>query len=749
MKTKTYKLRKAKELTLKNGSKDSHHTNAHFHIKFSSGKNKNQENCYFPFFRQIFAFKLLPSADCSTLEPQGYNILRSQTSTGGTSTEEGTSLSDVKSTNSKGLDASLSASAFGVAASIESSYKKSTSIGQKTGKKHKYFYSEAECVDNEASFASGTTPNLHPDFLKKIDNYVIHGPSLGSSDYQEQDEKFAFDFLRNYTFYISWGQLGSRYSVTTTFDEKKLSTFKKKEKHFDIKASVSASFMTAGGGFSEDTQDQKTTDSLNALATRKEHLVGEKSEDGSIVFKRSKDPGLLAARFSPVCDLFPETGPAVMGPFRFVLKNRYNQVKEACYRAASKAICFAHFPDWHDLKGKEKDLKMYLTYMRQYQPCSSSFPPLFGVKPKDRNHLVSHRESFRECLWRAHGMHPTAVSWYYQDGQCHVCTSGEKCLDLERVGSNETVVTGFLGGSKLISQAERTTDRADLLNNRPDGYRKNSFGSLPMLRSDLTENPLPDGSLWLPMNTYPIGDHLETRKKADSWSMKDLQAGCMGRVAWTYMMLGRQPKYTAAGREFWGMTPPITDGKMNYEPHPPHGLEPPGRGEDWFPDKNSAVLHANLFYENRARIDLKEHIKNCSNVCKNTSHCTHVHMKIETPFDKWFIDPVKETVDFEKYQALRLYPTLRPEVTPEDNYCFWWWDDCKHCEDVKFDYVQKKLKDFDYTKGDETECKTDHQAVKLEVTCDFYSFDSVPYLQAFPEGGSLMGDVKDSFVFPV
>ena len=677
----------------------------------------------------------------------GYNILRTQRSEGGTKTEEGSSLKEFTAEDTTSFDASLSIRAFGIGASIESAYQKSKSSGQTTGSKHKYFYSTAESIDNEAAFGAGTTPGLHPDFRGKIDNYITHGPRLGSRYYREQDERFAFDLLGNYTFYVSWGQIGSRYSMTTSFEQDKLAAFEKKEKKFSVKASVTASFLSAGGGYSHDTQNKAATEELNSLATRKDCRIGQQEVGDDIVFKKTRNPGLIKARLSPVCDLFPDTGPTTMGHYGKTLKKRYNQLKEACYRVAKKAICFAHFPDWHDLSGKESDLKRIFSNTKQYEPCSGFYPPVFGVRPKGNN-VISYLESFRDCLWRAYATRETAVSWYYEDGQCRICQRGAKCLDLERTPSDKTVVTGFLRGAKFINQMMRTSTE----NGRHFGYRENSFGDLPMLNtSALTDNPLPDGSLWLPRNTYPIGDHILTRNKSDSWVFEDLNVGCMARAAWTYLVLGHQPKFTEEGRAFWSQARP-TDGKMYLDTKGRHPENPKDHGDDWFPHKNSALLHANLFYENRARMHLKEKIKSCSRICRNDSLCTHVHLKIETPFDKWFIDPLEETIDLKGYQELRMYPKSRPEVTPEDNYCFWWWNDCKHCEKVNFEDSEKKLDQqvFNFTDDDDwSECKTDHQAVRLDVTCDFYSFNSVPYLVALPEDNQYFGAVKDSFIFPV
>ena len=150
----------------------------------------------------VVNFTLVPSGDCSTWVPVGFNVQRTKTSNAGVQIEESSSLTKTKDTRAFKATASIGGAASSFSASVETSLTSSSELESSVQEKQRHYATWIESVDSTVSFSRRNPPVLDTDFARRL------------SEYNQTTDKdgFVLALLADYSHYLFRAELGSRLS---------------------------------------------------------------------------------------------------------------------------------------------------------------------------------------------------------------------------------------------------------------------------------------------------------------------------------------------------------------------------------------------------------------------------------------------------------------------------------------------------------------------------------------------------------
>ena len=317
---------------------------------------------------ELFSIVMNMSADCSTMEPYGYNTQRTRMYTGTVTTREVESLHGDEELKMTAMHAAVGGSLGSFGASVSASKAKDEEQSKRETMSRKYFLTSAQQVDNIFSFSEEAPPPLQPSFLQELQEWNDSRDEDLYRHLQLTDRVFTRRLFKKYGFFLKSAALGSSYNHIMTLVKSDIERVKKEDASFSVEAEVHSSFVSASGGYDSSLSNSDEAKLMMQNSTTVTHAVGSRIQKDQQFEETSISPGIVTAHYEPVCGVIPSS---------------YSKLRELCYVALNiekDAACLASLPDITQLStfGQYDQIRNTKIAMSLMEQCEHMLFPMLG-----------------------------------------------------------------------------------------------------------------------------------------------------------------------------------------------------------------------------------------------------------------------------------------------------------------------------------------------------------------------------------
>ena len=156
-----------------------------------------------------------------------------------------------------------------------------------------------ESVDVSISKGHSIQPEFAPGFKKLL--------RKGRNDKPlRQQHKMAFKLVGEYCNYMASAKLGSRFTEMRVVNTTTLNSLKQQNNSFNAGGEVEILFVTVGGGYEKQSSHSTVHEAIKNNSKTMRMTTGAKPDMQTRTFPKAQMPGVLEAKFRPICDLIPD-----------------------------------------------------------------------------------------------------------------------------------------------------------------------------------------------------------------------------------------------------------------------------------------------------------------------------------------------------------------------------------------------------------------------------------------------------------
>ena len=355
--------------------------------------------------QQIFNITMRPSADCSHLVPQGYNIKRQRQTSNTIEVKKFSSLQSLARASELSVGASVSVSIFGVSAGVSIERTQSSSSTSSSQSEKNYYLAVRKAVDYVAVFDSNNPPKLVDKLQAQIDEFEVN-TNMTSNDFLRK-------FLHKQTHFLSRTESGSHHTEITSISKTVDDRMSRSSSELQVSAHIKTSYASVEAHYSQKDSATRRAKEMNEAMDKRTITGGAPFDMHSNTFDISENPVILTRQQTPICQLL--SGKS----------ERMKALKLKCNRIhASEKLSLLQLHQNAETDHAFEAIKRGMDNMlRKAVPETQKTLIVFQHKVdtgKDGDTFTSQRENideFMECEFFCADL-PGVHSWTLQRGVC-------------------------------------------------------------------------------------------------------------------------------------------------------------------------------------------------------------------------------------------------------------------------------------------------------------------------------------------